>query len=53
MKACNQLLRSWEHFKKMKHKFGFMRRIGRGFLEREITPQRPKLSGSRNNRHSR
>jgi len=47
---CNPLLRSWERFKKMKHRFGSLRRTGRGFVESELAPRVRKNLGSRTNR---
>ena len=52
MKACNQLLRSWEQFKKLKHRFGSLQRIGCGYVEGATMPPRPKLTGSRKKRRA-
>jgi hypothetical protein len=52
MKHCNPLLRSWERFKKMKHRFGSLRRIGRGYVESELGRPRLKNLESRTNRRA-
>ena len=47
---CNSLLRAWEHFKKQKHRWHSLRRIGLGHVESELTPPPPKNLDSRSRR---
>lgn len=47
---CNPLLRSWERYLKQTAMFDSLRRIGRGYVESELTPRARKNLGSRTNR---